>query len=857
MSSWQTLLLRVGDKCPEYGGAVDYKEHIETCYGVLWREFEHSKDEISEFLLQCAEQLPHKVPFYGVLVGMINLEDEDFGKNIVDDLHCKLQEALSSENCDKIRTLMRFLTVLMCSKVILPSSVIEVFETLLSSAATIIDEDAGNPSWQPCADFYITCILSCLPWGGTELIEQVPDEFDRVIVGIQSYLSIRKHSQDTSFIVFEADEDKSAKEKDFVEDLWDHIQILSTNGWKVDSVPRPHLSFEEQLVSGKSYNLSPISCPKQSTSSSRSTISRERENYEAKLKYPQRLRRLHIFPSNKIEKMQPIDRFIVEEYLLDVLLYFNGCRKECASYMASLPVPFRYEYLMAETIFSQIMFLPQPPFKPIYYALVIIDLCKALPGAFPAVVAGAVRSLFNRIGDLDMECRTRLILWFSHHLSNFQYFWPWEEWAHVKDLPIWAPQRVFVQEVLEREVRLSYWDKIKQSIENAPELEELLPPKSVSSFKYNSEEDHGYTLSKEFREMVRGRKTAREITSWVEENIIQIHGSKFAIEVVIQTLLDIGSKSFTHLITVLERYGQVIAKLCTDQNMQVLLIDEVSSYWKNNTQMTAIAIDRMMGYRIISNLAIVSWVFSLSNIEQFHVSDRPWEILRNAINKTYNRIADLRKEIQTLKKSVLLAEDVAVKALKEFEAAETRLEVVDGQPVQAEKPGRLKRLKGYAEKAKDDEIAAREALEAKDALLARALEENKSLFVSLYKSVANVLTERLPPVSADGAFPKLRDEEDIDSMAIDSEEPSTMEMDHDNRRKDDRNGEKVTHRYSIKEQDQWCLCTLGYVKAFSRQYATEVWPHLETLEAEVFGGDIHPLFRKAVFAGLCRSTTEM
>ncbi|CAD5170194.1 unnamed protein product [Musa acuminata subsp. malaccensis] len=857
MSSWQTLLLRVGDKCPEYGGGVDYKEHIETCYGVLWREFEHSKDEISELLLQCAEQLPHKIPFYGVLVGMINLEDEDFGKNIVDDLHCKLQEALSSENCDKIRTLMRFLTVLMCSKVILPSSVIEVFETLLSSAATIIDEDAGNPSWQPCADFYITCILSCLPWGGTELIEQVPDEFDRVIVGIQSYLSIRKHSQDTSFIVFEADEDKSAKEKDFVEDLWDHIQILSTNGWKVDSVPRPHLSFEEQLVSGKSYNLSPISCPKQSTSSSRSTISRERENYEAKLKYPQRLRRLHIFPSNKIEKMQPIDRFIVEEYLLDVLLYFNGCRKECASYMASLPVPFRYEYLMAETIFSQIMFLPQPPFKPIYYALVIIDLCKALPGAFPAVVAGAVRSLFNRIGDLDMECRTRLILWFSHHLSNFQYFWPWEEWAHVKDLPIWAPQRVFVQEVLEREVRLSYWDKIKQSIENAPELEELLPPKSVSSFKYNSEEDHGYTLSKEFREMVRGRKTAGEITSWVEENIIQIHGSKFAIEVVIQTLLDIGSKSFTHLITVLERYGQVIAKLCTDQNMQVLLIDEVSSHWKNNTQMTAIAIDRMMGYRIISNLAIVSWVFSLSNIEQFHVSDRPWEILRNAINKTYNRIADLRKEIQTLKKSVLLAEDVAVKALKEFEAAETRLEVVDGQPVQAEKPGRLKRLKGYAEKAKDDEIAAREALEAKDALLARALEENKSLFVSLYKSFANVLTERLPPVSADGAFPKLRDEEDIDSMAIDLEEPSTMEMDHDNRRKDDRNGEKVTHRYSIKEQDQWCLCTLGYVKAFSRQYATEVWPHLETLEAEVFGGDIHPLFRKAVFAGLCRSTTEM
>jgi hypothetical protein len=46
--------------------------------------------------------------------------------------------------------------------------------------------------------------------------------------------------------------------------------------------------------------------------------------------------------------------------------------------------------------------------------------------------------------------------------SNFQFIWPWEEWAYVLDLPKWAPQRVFVQEVLEREVRLSYWEKIKQ-----------------------------------------------------------------------------------------------------------------------------------------------------------------------------------------------------------------------------------------------------------------------------------------------------------------------------------------------------------------------------------------------------------
>lgn len=59
----------------------------------------------------------------------------------------------------------------LCSKVIQPASLIVVFETLLSSAATTVDEEKGNPSWQAQADFYVICILSSLPWGGAELAE--------------------------------------------------------------------------------------------------------------------------------------------------------------------------------------------------------------------------------------------------------------------------------------------------------------------------------------------------------------------------------------------------------------------------------------------------------------------------------------------------------------------------------------------------------------------------------------------------------------------------------------------------------------------------------------------------------------
>ncbi|XP_078160331.1 ARM repeat superfamily protein [Carex rostrata] len=869
-SSWRSLLLRIGDKCAEYGGSSDYRDHIDTCYSALGRDFESSKDAIFELILQCAEQLPHKAPFYAVLVGLINLENEDFAKRVVDATHSALQDALQAGNCDRIRISLRFLTALMSSKVIAPSSIIEAFETLLSSAATTIDEETGNPSYQPCADFYVYCILASLPWGGTELVEQVPDELERVMVMLQSYLSIRARCNDNSFSVFETDEGTSPAEKDFVEDLWERIQLLSQNGWKAVSVPQPHLPFEAQLVAGQSHSLSPINCPLQLLSSpSNPKNSRGQERHEAMLKFPQRLCRLSIFPSNKNEIMRPIDRFVVEEYLLDVLLFFNGCRKECAFYLAGLPVPFRYEYIMAETIFSQLLLLPQPPFKPMYYTLVILDLCKALPGAFPAVVVGAVRALFDKITNMDMECRSRLILWFSHHLSNCQYIWPWQDWAYVRDLPRWAPQRVFVQEVLERETRLSYWDKIKQSIEDAPALEELLPPKGGPDFKYtttdkNLELTNGHRLSRELNGLVRTRKTQREISSWVEEYITKEHGPKFALEVVAQTLLDIGSKSFTHLITVLERYGQVIGKVCSNEDLEVELMNEVVSYWKNSTQMTAVAIDRMMGYRLVSNWAIVKWVFSSVNVDLFHVSDRPWEILRNAVNKTCNRIADLRKEIATLEKAVHAAEELSLRAEKDYEEAKLICDATDGkEPGQS--PARVKRLELLVEKARKDEATARESLETKKVSLSGARDESKSLFTLLFKSFADVLNERLPAVSPDEEMPNLRSRNaklnaNEIRVEVDLEVPASMDVDQENENGEsndsETNGEEKRQGYNIGEQEQWCLVTLGYLKAFSRQYATEIWPHIETLDSEIFTEDVHPLTKKAAFSGLSRPSNE-
>lgn len=51
------------------------------------------------------------------------------------------------------------------------------------------------------------------------------------------------------------------------------------------------------------------------------------------------------------------------------------------------------------------------------------------------------------------------------------------------------------------------------------------------------------------------------------------------------------------------------------------------------------------------------------------------------------------------------------------------LALVDGEPVLAENPVKMKRLKSSADKTKEQEVSTIESLEAKEALFARAIDE--------------------------------------------------------------------------------------------------------------------------------------
>lgn len=78
----------------------------------------------------------------------------------------------------------------------------------------------------------------------------------------------------------------------------------------------------------------------------------------------------------------------------------------------------------------------------------------------------------------------------------------------------------------------------------------------------------------------------------------------------------------------------------------------------------------------------------------------------------------------------------------------------------------------------------------------------------LFQSFLGVLKERLPDPT------KVRSVQDLKSIGAEDDKSSAMDVDSENG-----NPKKSCE---VGEREQWCLSTLGYLTAFTRQYASEV-----------------------------------
>lgn len=86
------------------------------------------------------------------------------------------------------------------------------------------------------------------------------------------------------------------------------------------------------------------------------------------------------------------------------------------------------EDVAVDAVFSQLLQLPVPEHKLVYYHSVLTEACKIAPAAIAPSLGRAIRYLYKNVDSMDLELEYRFMDWFSHHLSNFGFTWKWTEW---------------------------------------------------------------------------------------------------------------------------------------------------------------------------------------------------------------------------------------------------------------------------------------------------------------------------------------------------------------------------------------------------------------------------------------------
>jgi nuclear cap-binding protein subunit 1 len=94
------------------------------------------------------------------------------------------------------------------------------------------------------------------------------------------------------------------------------------------------------------------------------------------------------------------------------------------------------EDVAVDAVFSQLLLLPAPEHKLVYYHSVLTEACKIAPAAIAPSLGRAIRYLYKNVDYMDLELEYRFMDWFAHHLSNFGFTWKWTEWwVFRKKLP--------------------------------------------------------------------------------------------------------------------------------------------------------------------------------------------------------------------------------------------------------------------------------------------------------------------------------------------------------------------------------------------------------------------------------------
>ena len=571
---------------------------------------------VLDAVVDAAQEIPAKTSVYAFLLSLLNAHDPSFGSSAAETLHARLLRLLHSHSSSSFRAhnLARALGLLSPACVLHPESILSSYTALVDSALSL--SSSADEHWQLRADNLVHCVLSALPFVSRSLQPAAPELFEHMLTHVREYLTLGHRVSPPVGL----------ENEDTVKSLWNALEpLLSNPTWVVPGTE--HLMDGNRTDDTITGNLHFLSEPS------------KRVSFEFCQDIPSRLLArafVHQRPQVHATDVVPDEHYSIErhiaETLIDTTLWayeeqaassdgIHHAGKELATTVTSC-TSFDSRQLISERIFSEMLALPYPRFRPTYYTTVANNICTA-DKSFARYIGSVVGSLFRSIDSMEFNSRILLSNFLAHHLSVFKIGWPWHRWEHVAEQIDGSPQREYVRSVLDKLVRLTFHDRVKEALPDA--LHELLPPRVGFVFPYEAEQkdQNGMSeiglgsssssaagVSKEIIRRIReDKQPAEDMLEWLQGTVLEQLDGETTFDALAYSLLQVGSKSPTHLITALERYGSALQALVPSTD-PMRMLDAAADYWQNSVQHLCLTLDRLQQHGLASGMGLLEWAFN-------------------------------------------------------------------------------------------------------------------------------------------------------------------------------------------------------------------------------------------------------
>ncbi|CEP08839.1 hypothetical protein [Parasitella parasitica] len=722
------LIIKIGDKI-----TPDLQVNLTKMKNILDNDYSKYPTTVQDTLKACVTELPAKAPVYGALIGLLNVSNYEVVGKLMTEFNKSLEEAVAETNWFKLKQFLRFYAELVNANVILPT----MYCNLLNDLLAVIDQPSQLRQRLDCV---VYIVLSTIPWCGKELSDRCPADLDQIFKKIEIYMQRRGDVPVLNILKQYNGVNYDSEKDDLLAHIWSLIQELQSRSWDLPFFPKPYRWFDKEFTGALQHDVPRVTVPNHTPSM----------NYIGPLSTMKLLVDEQGQTLPNVPNHQSIEYFLLQEIISDTMNLFEVNRKDCARYLLSISTSFDPTFfkssppapvdssddsvkaepmeedadsgkwnlsdILVEAIFSQMLRLPLPPVRQVFYSCVFIELCRAEVGAFPMALGRGIKTLFGRLAYMDVECIARLWSWFSHHLSNFGFQWDWKAWSSVLALDPYHPQTCFIRETLEKEIRLSYYERIKSIL---PEEFHVLVPSTAPApnFAYKDIKDPLHAQAKVIIESLRTKKTVDEVRAILEKFKEEVRAAgadeqdqnRRVREMFVQCLLLVGSKSFSHILNVVERYLDVLRFVNSTPEGRLHTVQIVASFWEHNTQFLGILLDKLLNYRVIDPTSVISWIFEKNQL-QFVGRAFIWEILKNTLSKVNSRVVQVKAKLDNFQ---------SLHAANKLKRAES----------------------GQNELAEAEEQQELDTLRIVENSLSSVSREQKEVFIAVYQKFALVLQE--------------------------------------------------------------------------------------------------------------------